>query len=181
MRVAILAILLASIAAVTVAQNPTSLSSEYQPQTPVREYFLGAWKLVSTEKKYPDGRVTPYPDLGPDAAGFLMYTPSGHMCAQLMKPGRPRWAGDTPTAAEAASALDGFTSYCGAFEVHEKERIMVHLPETAGSPNWSGTVQKRPYYLVSQDRFFFRGMESEKQKDGNEISVTWTITWERLK
>src|SRR5262249_17030314 len=148
----------------------------------IRNYFLGAWKLVSTEQKYPDGHTTPYPDLGSDAKGFLLYTASGHMCAQLMKPGRPLW-GDagTPTAAEAASALDGFTSYCGTFEVREDQHLVIHHPETAWSPNWPGTRQERPYHLVSADRFFFRGEEREKQKDGTEIPITFTITWERLR
>ena len=58
---------------------------------------------------------------------------------------------------------------------------MVHRPETASSPNWTGTIQERPYPLVSENRFFFRGQKKEKQKDGTEISVTWTIAWERLK
>jgi hypothetical protein len=156
--------------------------AEYQPKGSIREYFLGAWKLVSTEDKYPDGRTTHFPDLGRDALGFLMYTPSGHMCAQLMKPGRPRWSkGDTPTAAEAASALDGFISYCGSFEIREDAHIMIHRPETAVSPNYPGTIQERPYHLVNADRFFFRGTSTAKQKDGIEVPVIWTITWERLK
>jgi hypothetical protein len=164
------------------AQTPSGGHAEYQPQGSIREYFLRAWKLVSTENKYPDGHTNPYPDLGADAIGFLLYTPSGHMCAQLMKPGRPRWADkNTPTTTEAVSALNGFTSYCGTFEIRESERTILHHPETAWSPNWPGTVQKRPYYLVSQDRFYFRGVDSERQKNGTEKSVTWTITWERLK
>jgi hypothetical protein len=157
-------------------------SSEYQPKGSIREYFLGAWKLVSTEYKYPDGHKTPYPDLGQDAAGFLLYTPSGHMCAQLMKPGRPQWsAEDTPSAAEAVFALDGFISYCGQFEVREKQHIMVHYPETASSPNYPGITLERPYHLVSEDRFYFLGPGTEKQKNGAEVPVVWTITWERLK
>lgn len=156
--------------------------AEYQPKGSIREYFLGAWKLVSTEDKYPDGRTIPFPDMGPDGVGFLMYTPSGHMCAQLMKPGRPRWSeGDTPTAAEAASALDGFISYCGTFEIREDAHIMIHCPETAASPNYPGTTQERPYHLVNEDCFFFRGASAAKQKDGTEVPVIWTITWERLK
>jgi hypothetical protein len=155
---------------------------EYQPTGSIREYFLGAWKLVSAEDKYPDDRTIPFPDMGRDAVGFLMYTPSGHMCAQLMKPGRPRWAeGDTPTATEAASALDGFISYCGTFEIRENEHVMIHRPETAASPNYPGTTQERPYQLVNEDRFFFRGASAAKQKDGTEVPVVWTITWERLK
>ncbi len=180
MRIAIVATVLASI--IAFAQENTSKLAEFHPSTSVREYFLGTWKLVSTEYRYPDGHTTPYPDLGPDAVGFLMYTPSGHMCAQLMKPGRPHWANaNTPNQAEASSALDGFTSYCGRFEIRESEHTMVHHPETAWSPNWLGTEQKRPYHLVTEERFFFRGEMKEKQADGSEIPVVWTITWERLK
>ena len=156
--------------------------SEYQPRGQIRDYFLGAWNLVSTEKKYPDGHTTPFPELGSAAVGFLLYTPSGHMCAQLMNPGRPRWTLDgTPTPSEATSALDGFTSYCGTFEIQEQEQAIIHYPETAWSPNWLGTTQIRRYYLVGPDRFLFRGTEQENQKDGNLIPVVWTITWQRLK
>ena len=159
-----------------------SQTTGYQPRGQIRDYFLGAWKLVSTETKYPDSRTTPFPDLGLDAIGFLLYSPSGHMCAQLMKPGRPRWTVDqAPTPSETRSALDGFTSYCGTFELREHEQTIIHHPETAWSPNWVGTIQTRRYHLVSRDRFFFRGKEQEKQKDGTVIPVIWTITWERLK
>jgi hypothetical protein len=155
---------------------------EYSPTGSIRNYFLGAWKLVSTENKYPDGRTTPFVEFGPDASGFLTYTASGHMCAQLMKRGRHRWVDDSkPTGSEAADALDGFISYCGTFELREGEHTIVHHPETASSPNWPGTIQERPYHLVSENRFFFRGQQKEKQKNGSEVSVTWTITWERLK
>jgi hypothetical protein len=174
------------LAALTYGQTPDATTSaapaEYQPKGSIREYFLGAWKLISTEDKYSDGHTTPYPALGREAVGFLMYTPSGHMCAQLMKPGRTRWSdGDTPTATEAASALDGFISYCGTFEIREDGHIMIHRPETAASPNYPGTTQERPYHLMNEDHFFFRGASTEKQKDGTEVPVIWTITWERLK
>lgn len=67
-----------------------------------------------------------------------------------------------------------------SFEIRESERIMIHRPETAWSPNYPGTTQERPYHLVNQNRFFFRGAGTEKQKDGTEVPVIWTITWERL-
>jgi len=181
MQTAIVSTALALFAALTYGQTPNSTPVEYQPKGSIREYFLGAWKLVSTEYKHSDGRTTPYPDLGPDATGFLMYAPSGHMCAQLMKPGRPRWSdANTPTAQEAASALDGFISYCGTFEIRESDRTMIHRPETAWSPNYPRTMQERPYHLVNHNRFFFHGEGTEKQKDGTQTKVIWTITWERL-
>ena len=180
MPVMLLVLFLASVS--HIMNGEESAGAGYQPRGPIRDYFLGAWKLVSTEKKYPDGRTTPYPDFGLDAVGFLLYSPSGHMCAQLMKPGRPRWTVDgAPTPSEATSALDGFSSYCGTFELREHEQTITHHPETAWSPNWVGTVQTRRYHLVSQDRFFFRGTEQEKQTDGTVIPVVWTITWQRLK
>ena len=181
MRNAFLLTCLFSFAVLCHAQRRYHAYPEYQPEGPVREYFLGAWKLVGTEVRYPDGHTTPYPDLGPDATGFLLYTPSGHMCAELMKPARPKWADVAhPTASEAASALDGFNSYCGVFEVRESEQTIIHRPETAWSPGWVGTVQSRPYLLLSQDRFCFRGQAPVEQKDGTRIVLTWTITWERL-
>ncbi len=104
MSTTMLSIVVVFIAALTYGQTSVATSgaapAEYQPKGSIRDYFLGAWKLVSTEYKYSDGHTTPYPDLGRDATGFLMYTPSGHMCAQLMKPGRPRWSeANTPTRA----------------------------------------------------------------------------------
>ena len=156
-------------------QATESASAGYRPRGQVRDYFLGAWKLVSTEKKYPDGRTMPFPDLGPDAVGFLLYTPSGHMCAQIMRPERPH-VDEVPT-----PSGGGFISYCGTFELREQEQTIIHRPQTASLPNWLGTIQTRRYHLVSPDRFFFRGTEQEKQEDGTVIPVVWTITWERLK
>jgi len=178
---AILLTCLLSFVASTPAQTTAPASAEYQLQGTIRNYFLGAWKLVSTEIRYPDGHTTPYPDLGPDAVGFLLYTSDGHMCAQLMKPGRPKWAdAERPTAAEAESALNGFNSYCGTFEIRESERTIIHHPETAWSPGWVGSEQARPYHLVNQNRFYFRGEDEIEQKDGTRSVITWTITWERL-
>jgi hypothetical protein len=185
------------------SQATESAGAEYQPQGQIRDYFLGAWKLVSTEQKYPDGRRRPFPDLGPDAVGFLLYTPlskgsataspaspsrsvraisaltprspSGCMCAQIMKPGRSQ--GDEAS----TPSRDGFISYCGTFELKEHEQTMIHRPETASLPNWVGRIQPRRYHLVGPDRFFFRGTEQEKQEDGTVVPVVWTITWERLK
>lgn len=182
MHIAVDVVLLLSLAAGLHAQTANSTVSEYQPQGSIRDYFLGAWKLISTEVKYVDGHTEPYPGIGPDAVGFLIYTPSGHMCAQLMKPGRSAWTDvEHPTPPEAVSALDGFASYCGTFEVRESEKRVIHRPTTAWTPNWVGTEQSRPYHLVSRDRFFFRVSTNEKQKDGTEIPATRTITWERLK
>src|SRR5690349_19887661 len=111
--------------------------------------FLGTWKLVSTEEKLRDGRTRPYPDIGANAQGYLMYTNDGHMCATLMKPARPNWHGDIEEALETEkiNAASGYTSNCGNYKVDEKNMIMSHYPEVSLYPNFIGTEQKRPYRL----------------------------------
>jgi hypothetical protein len=139
----------------------------------VSQRFLGAWRLAAAEQKGPDGVFHPQPDLGPHAKGFIMYTPDGHMCAQLMNPERPEWADpQNPTEPEHASAGRGFISYCGRFEVNEGEQMMIHYPETAFQPNYVGTVQKRPYRLEGADRLIY------SVKIGG---ADRRIVWERLK
>src|SRR3974377_2004444 len=117
-------ILVMSLAVLAHAQS--AAPPEYQPQGTVRDYFLGAWRVVSTEYKYADGHTTPYPETGPDGLGFLLYAPSGRMIAQLRKPGRKQGADErNATQTEAVEAVAGFLSYCGKFEVQESERTMI--------------------------------------------------------
>jgi hypothetical protein len=150
------------------------LPPSQQPSPSTRDRFLGTWKLVSMQEGPSPDKLQPFPDLGPDARGFLIYTASGYMCAQLMNPERAQWAAAAkPTDAERAAAMRGFASYCGRFEVSEAEQVVIHYPETAWSPNYVGTVQKRPYHFLSDDRLVYAG----KNEDG----TCWRVEWERLR
>jgi len=141
----------------------------------IRKQFVGTWKLVSTQEQLRDGSTRPYPDLGENASGYLMYTDDGHMCAALMKPGRPAWNNDDEhsTDAEKISAASGFTSYCGRYAIDESSHTMVHYPEVAFRPNFIGSVQKRPYRFEGSRLIFSDTVATgEVQR--------WTITWERM-
>ena len=49
------------------------------------------------------------------ATGFIMYHPEGYMSAQMMSPGRPKYAGGglhTGTQDEMAAAAEGYLAYC---------------------------------------------------------------------
>ena len=142
----------------------------------IHEVLVGTWKLVSTEEKLRDGRTRPFPDLGAQASGYLIYTADGHMCATLMKPGRPNWqsAQESASDAEKISAASGFTSYCGRYEIDEKNHIIVHYPEVSFYPNFIGTAQKRPYRLES-NRMIFSDVEQSGEVE------RWTIVWEKVK
>ena len=52
--------------------------------------LVGTWRLVSFEVRDAEGRVT-YP-LGRDAAGFITYTPDGHMAVPFGRTGRAHLA-----------------------------------------------------------------------------------------
>jgi hypothetical protein len=114
----------------------------------IRSQLVGTWELVSSVDHLKNGSTRAYPDAGPHGKGFLIYSADGYMCAQLMNPDRPQWKDeDQPTDAEKISAFDGFSSYCGQYEVNESEAVVYHLPKTASFPGFVGTRQRRPATL----------------------------------
>jgi Lipocalin-like domain len=151
------------------------------PQTQVmkssiQDLLVGTWRLVSTEERLRDGRTRPYPDLGPHAIGYLMYTQDGYMCATLMNPARPNWKSDQERATdgEKISAASGFTSYCGKYSVDDKNHVIMHYPEISFYPNYVGSEQKRPYRLEG-NRLILSGLETEGEVE------RWTIVWEKVR
>lgn len=141
----------------------------------VQQSLIGTWKLVSTEELFRDGHRGPYPDLGPNAKGYLIYTGDGHMCAELMNPARPVWKNreEHATDAEKISAASGFTAYCGDYSVDQGNHIIVHSPDVAFLPNYIGTMQKRPYRLEGS-RLIFSGAEPTGDIE------RWSIAWEKV-
>jgi hypothetical protein len=137
---------------------------------------VGTWELVSTEDHLKDGSTRAYPDVGPHGKGFLIYTADGYMCAQLMNPDRPRWKDEgRPTDAEKISAYDGFSSYCGPYEVDEAQGVVYHMPKTASFPGYVGTRQRRPATLHGDVLTF-----ADKVTD--ELGVeSYVIKWRKVR
>ena len=48
--------------------------------------LIGGWRLESWSLVHDDGRADDQP-LGPDAKGFILYTPDGHVSATIMRAG----------------------------------------------------------------------------------------------
>ena len=46
--------------------------------------LLGGWRLESWSLVYADGRPSEYP-MGPDAKGYILYTPAGQVSATIMR------------------------------------------------------------------------------------------------
>jgi hypothetical protein len=84
-----------------------------------------------------------YP-LGPNAVGYLAYTPDGYLFVTLMRADRPRFATDDllgGTPEEQAQAASGFVAYSGRYEVRDG-RVLHHI-DISSFPNWVGTSQER--------------------------------------
>ncbi len=103
---------------------------------------VGTWRLQRWETHHPDGRIT-WP-LGPDAVGYLFYTPDGYMSVAMMQANRPAFAegdllGGTPE--EKAAAASSYVTYCGRYEVGNG--TVIHHVDLSLFPNWVGVDQER--------------------------------------
>jgi hypothetical protein len=110
--------------------------------------MIGAWKLISFEIHRENGEVT-YP-FGKNAQGSIIYTESGRMSVQLMRPDRPRFAsGDQMggTTEEIKANYEGFVSYYGPYEFDRNEGFVIHDVEGSLFPNWEGQRHKRFFEL----------------------------------
>jgi len=159
-------------ALILIAQSPAA--TQVRTTDDIRQRFLGAWRLVVDENIAADGKIT-YPDFGPHGAGYLVYSPDGHMCVGLMNPDRPKWREPrTPTDKEKILLFDSFYAYCGRYEIREAEHLMIHYPELASTPDYVDSTQPRPY-TFNGDRLTSTGPNTEPG------GGTYRITWEKVK
>ena len=111
----------------------------------LRERLIGAWKLVSYVEEPVDGSAPFYP-MGEEPQGIIMYTPDGYMSAQLMHPGRPKFAsGDwfRGSDEEIKEEALGYIAYSGPFHTDEKKQTLTHSMFVSLFPNWLGQTQPR--------------------------------------
>ena len=111
----------------------------------LRERLIGAWKLVSYVEKPVDGSAPFYP-MGEEPQGIIMYTPDGYMSAQLMCPGRAKFAsGDwfKGTDEEIKEEAGGYIAYSGPFHTDGEKQTLTHSMFVSLFPNWLGQTQPR--------------------------------------
>ena len=115
--------------------------------TPTVAQLLGTWKLVSVEGTIP-GQAQPALPYGPHPAGFIMYQPDGHMCAELTNGNPPPWKDPAKaTDAQKIAYYESFIAYCGTFKLDAQNSILYHYPTVAWSPSYVGSTQPRPFHL----------------------------------
>jgi hypothetical protein len=140
--------------------------------------LVGAYRLVSFEITYSDGREPSYP-FGRDGRGQLIYSAEGQMSAVLTRAEREPIAVSrlenymrADDAAKAA-AFDSYLSYCGTWELDGEE--VTHHVEMAMVPDIVGASQVREVTLVGDTLTLSYEVEA---KSG--VTRFYELVWERV-
>jgi hypothetical protein len=129
--------------------------------------FVGTWQLVSQQTLYPDG--TTVPSRGENAMGVIMYDQAGNMAVQLMR--TDEHATDYTDMTDLKSAMAGFLSYFGRYEVDEEQHKVQHHILGASYFGYRGTTQTRTYE--------FSGNELILQAQSPLDNSTRVLRWRR--
>lgn len=138
-----------------------------------RQKFVGTYRLVVTEIKDPSGQWVRNPAF--NSVGYITYDRSGYMGVHIMPRDRARFAGSTPTPAEAQAAIRGYTAYYGQFRVNEQEKFVLHDKGDGQLNPGSIPVFKRYYDLVGNQLILTPG-DNGLTKD----KATNRLIWERM-
>ena len=137
--------------------------------------LTGTWSLLQWFNEDKAGQRH-YP-LGPDATGYISYSPDGFVFVHMMAASRAAYAVNDPfggTPEEDSRAMKSQITYAGLYEVEGNK--VIHRVTQASCPNWIGTEQVRDMAFVG-DRLrlsaggaVFQGQE-----------VTAYVDWERAR
>ncbi|MCP5128838.1 MAG: lipocalin-like domain-containing protein [Pseudomonadales bacterium] len=148
------------------------MNEEY---TSTMQKLAGVWRLVTSEFRTAGGNVM-YP-LGEDALGLAIFTESGYMSGQLMRPGRPNFASNNQalgTPDEIQQSFLGYIAYYGRCELDLQSQTITTHVEGSMYPNWVGSEQVR-FYELGDDRLVLR---TPPITLGDE-EITGVLTWQR--
>lgn len=152
--------------------------------TDTHQQLVGGYRVESVTRTTTDGYDVPADQY---EAGYLLYSPSGHMSVHLARPGRLPFAGDQPTPAEAQAAIESYVSYFGPFSVHElagcitcpgprDQGYLEHHRVGSADPSDQGSGARR-YYELTETHLTLRppiGIDEEGRQ------VVTAIRWARL-
>jgi hypothetical protein len=144
--------------------------------------ILGTWSLLSYAyfpQNSPSSKTYP---LGPDAHGTILYHPSGHMSAVLVRPGQPPFSdggGLTPetsgTAADWAAVGRNVIAYSGRFWIRD-EQTVVHELGVCVLPRLVGAVQERRVEFAHDGREMVLSVDGV---DVGDVKCKIEVVWKR--
>ena len=135
--------------------------------------FVGAWDLV--EYRFVDQGGHETRPFGADAIGRVVYTDGGHVSAQVMRAGRPRFGRDRlgpGTSEEAAAAFRSYLAFFGTYRVERDEGVVVHHVLGSLFPNWVGADQRR-YFRFDGDELTLSMTPIGRPSAGPTATLVW--------
>jgi Lipocalin-like domain len=144
------------------------------------ELFVGAWRLVSWERRSPAGEVSYL--YGREPKGQLIYTSNGCMSAQLMNPDTksPEAAGSGPNE-PTSEVAKRFFAYWGTYFTDESLATVTHHVLGGLARSWVGRDQVRRYEFLSDDRLELTAdIENDDVAKQAGFEGAQVLIWERI-
>lgn len=138
--------------------------------------LIGAWHLRAMEFQLESGETIH--GFGDDPKGFIVYTSTGQMTAQLGNPDRPMIAtGDQQKATdqEVRENFEKYIAYYGTYEILEGDKKVLHRVNGSLLRNWEGDVQERFYELEGN----LLKLSTPPVSWGDLGTVVTVLTWEK--
>ncbi len=175
---------IAAVVIAMVALGSAGKAAQGATASSVIDQLLGSWKLVSRVTTTLDGKTLVDPGLSAIPNGVLIYDRSGHVAAQLSRPGRTvdalpdecRAAEKVKGTNDTAQTILGYDAYFGTFTVDTKNGVVTHHLESALFPGDIGKDIKRNFSIAG-DMLTIKF--STTTADGT--AVVRTLVWARMK
>jgi hypothetical protein len=132
-------------------------------QSEAAKRFVGVWRYVGT---WIDGK--PRPNRGANPKGFIFYTESGDMAAQIAPDRQTAMAGAEPTPDEAKAAAADYVSYFGTWSIDERAGTVTHHRQASVQPGPLTDYVRN--YEFKDNRLILRPVGSRQD-----------VVWERIK
>ena len=140
--------------------------------------LVGSWSLASYIQSFDDVRADVLP-MGSAPAGLILYTPDGHMSAQLGPADRAVFTSDVITDGtddEYAHAARTYIAYSGRYSCDDEAGTVTHHVQVSVFPNWVGGDQVRQVAFDGDTLC----LSSIRGAPGSRPGAVQTLTWRSI-
>lgn len=142
--------LILGLSAITMLGLGSLPGSAVAQQKSLKDQLVGAWSIVSSTTKLPDGS----PAWGTNPKGLYVFTADGYYSSHLLRTDRPKFASNnraTGTPEENKAAVLGNSSNYGTYSVNEAAKTFTIKFLGSSYPNLEGVEQTRAFTITGDE------------------------------